>query len=131
MKIISHLLFFLLIAQAGYANKDSIGCNLFKEGKFAYRNPDSDAIVITRKGNRQQEYNKTRDIVTKFKVRWISACNYELTQTWSNSKKQRKQNRSVTSVIITAVSKDEYQYTCACRDAADRRKNTGIAFRIH
>jgi translation initiation factor 2 alpha subunit (eIF-2alpha) len=131
MKIITQVLFFLLIAQAGYASKDSIGCSLFKNGKFAYRNPASDAIVIIRKANRQQEYNKTQDIVTKFKVRWISSCSYELTQTWSNSKKQRRQNKAVTTVIITAVSKDEYQYTCACKDAADRRKNTGIAYRIH
>ena len=131
MKILLQTIFLVCLGQVAFANKDSIACSIFKEGRFAYRNSSAEAVVIIRKGKWQEEHNKNQQVITKFKVRWLSACSYELTQTWSNSKAQRKENNTVTTVIITALSKDEYQYTCACKDPEDRRKNTGIVYRIN
>ena len=113
-----------------FAQADSSLCGQFKTGIFAYRDDSSNAVLIKRSANRQEERIKKSGIVTKFKIRWVSACSYEIKQVWSNSKIRRKSNGSTTTVIITNAGKDQYEYTCACKQTDDAKKSRGIVYRV-
>ncbi len=127
MKQLAFIVSFIFCNTLLYAQT---GCAAFKTGAFTYTNDSSDIILIKRTAKRQEEINKAKDIITKFKIKWISDCSYELKQVWSNSKKQRKQNRATTTVVITQANKDGYEYTCACKDEMQREKSKGIAYRV-
>jgi len=105
-------------------------CAALKTGTFTYTNDSSEAILVKRHGKRQEEINKAKDIITKFKIKWVSDCSYEIKQVWSNSKKQRKQNGATTTVVITKATRDGYEYTCACKDEKQREKSKGIVYRV-
>lgn len=93
------------------------GCEVFKTGKFAYKDSAGHIINVSRKGGKQQEHDTKNNIITKFRIKWTGECEYELTQIWSNSKTKRKQNRSVSRVVITkANGEDSYEYNCGCKD---------------
>ena len=113
----------LFLSAAVYCSAQSVPaeCTTFKSGKFAYRDSSNAFINVTRSGAKQQEEDKKRKIITKFKIKWTGECEYELTQIWSNSKAKRKQNRAVTRVVITkANGNDSYEYHCACGDREDK-----------
>jgi hypothetical protein len=123
------ILFFSLFTAYCFGQTEQKGCGAFKTGEFAYRDSANNLIHVTRKGGRQQENDKKKGIVTKFKIKWITECEYELTQIWSNSKVKRKQNRSVTKVVITKSNgNDSYEYNCGCKDR--EIKNAGMMVRL-
>jgi hypothetical protein len=112
---------FASVAMTCCAQTNSAGCGDFKTGRFAYRDSAGHIIEVTRKENRQNEYDKTDKILTKFKIKWTGECEYQITQIWSNSKAKRKWNRHVYSITITRVnSNDSYEYGCACREQEGR-----------
>ena len=128
MKLI--LIFIFFFSGAVFAQADSSLCAQFKTGVFAYRNDSSNAVLIKRSATRQEELIKKSGIVTKFKIRWVTACSYEIKQVWSNSKTRRKANGSTTTVVITNAGKDQYEYSCACNPADDGRKSGGTVYRV-
>jgi hypothetical protein len=112
---------FASIAMTCCAQTSIVGCGDFKTGRFAYRDSSGHIIEVKRKGNRQQEYDKTEKITTKFKIKWTGECEYQLTQIWSDSKAKRKWNRHAYRITITRVnSNDSYEYGCACREQEGR-----------
>jgi len=104
------------------AQLDSVSCAKFKTGRFVYLNDSLQTVVVTRTATKQEETNEQTNEVTKFKIRWINNCEYELTQTWSNSKKKRKYNKGVSTIRIIKLYDEGYDYACACTD--DSNKNT-------
>lgn len=130
MKQIVFLLFLITISLLANAQQDPAACAGFRKGNFAYRNESPDIIYIKRTATRQEETNKTKGIITKFKIKWLDDCSYEIKQVWSNSKKLRKQNGAITKVLITSTTKDSYQYTCACKNEEDRKKHSGTVVRF-
>jgi len=110
-------LLFLFLGVCSFGQTGQSSCETFKTGKFAYRDSANHLVNVTRKGGQQQEYDTKTGITTKFKIKWTAGCEYELIQTWSTSKIKRKQNRSVTRVVITkANGNDSYEYDCGCKD---------------
>ena len=65
-----------------HAQVDSEGCVKFRTGRFVYLNDSSQTVVVKRTANKQEEKNEQTNVVTKFKIKWINSCEYELTQTW-------------------------------------------------
>jgi hypothetical protein len=114
-----------------FSQTGQTGCSAFKTGKFMYHDSTNNIIMVTRKGKRQTEYDAKNDITTKLKLKWISDCEYQLTQIWSNSKAKRKQNKTVSRVMITKVnSNDSYDYDCGCKDPAIKMSSKGTMVRI-
>ena len=113
-----NVLFIIAItAAANCFAQSEPACKQFRTGEFAYRDSSNNLINVHRKGGRQQEVDKKHGIISKFKIRWTGACEYELTQIWSNSKARRKYNRSVTKIVITKANGDDsYEYNCGCKD---------------
>ncbi|MFT3980752.1 MAG: hypothetical protein QM687_09810 [Ferruginibacter sp.] len=130
-QIISKLLLLVLVISGlpAFAQADTATCGNFKKGKFVYRNDSAETVIITRRARQQEEYNKTTDVLTKFKVKWLSDCSYQLKQVWSNSKKQRKNNGATTVVTIDAVNADGYEFHCDCKGEEGTRNN-GKVFRL-
>lgn len=94
-----------------------------------YTNDSSDTVLVKRTAGRQEERIKKSGVVTKFKIKWIADCSYEIKQVWSNSRGGRKNNGATTSVLITNARKDQYEYRCACKDIDAAQKNRGTMFR--
>ena len=130
MKSFFFILFLSMLSVVANAQADSATCTGFRKGSFAYRNDSLGLIHINRTGKKQEEINKEKGIITKFKIKWLDDCSYEIKQLWSNSKEQRKQNGSRTKVIITSASKDSYQFTCVCPNEEDKKRNAGTIVRL-
>ena len=117
MRKISFIVLFALLSTCCFAQTVQNGCGDFKTGKFAFRDSARHIIEVTRKNNKQREYDKDARITTKFRIKWISSCEYELTQIWSNSKARRKRNKTVNRIVITKANGNaSYEYSCGCRD---------------
>ena len=120
----------VLLSLPAFAQEDTAQCTQFKTGNFVYRDDSLNAVLIKRKANRQEEAVTKTGVITKFKIKWITDCSYEIKQVWSNSKARRKGNGSRTIVFITKTGKDFYEYSCACKDLENSKKNHGIAYRV-
>lgn len=130
MKSILFLSVHFLISLSAFAQQDTAQCTQFKTGNFVYRDDSLNAVLIKRKANRQEETVTKKGVITKFKIKWLTDCSYEIKQLWSNSKARRKGNGSTTIVFITKTGKDFYEYSCACKDLEKSNKNHGIAYRV-
>ncbi len=130
MKVPVFFILMMLFSKPLFAQLDSTYCFQFKTGVFAYRDDSSNAVLVTRTTNLQEERIKKAGIVTRFKIRWLSACSYEMTQVWSNRKAGRKNNGASTIVIITGVKKDHYEYSCGCKELAADKQNRGRMYRV-
>jgi hypothetical protein len=114
----------MLVCADGFSQVDSIACMKFKTGKFVYLNDSLETIVVIRTEKKQEEKNEKTGEITKFKIRWTGNCEYELTQTWSNSKKKRKFNNSVSRIQVVKLYDEGYDYTCACKDGTNKLQGT-------
>jgi len=130
MKYIYVFVVHVLLSLSAFAQQDTAQCLQFKTGVFAYRDDSSNAVLIRRTANRQEETIKKSGITTKFKINWLSNCSYEIKQVWSNSKARRKGNGTTTIVYITRTGKDFYEYSCACKDLEKSNNSHGIVYRV-
>ena len=129
MKQTFFILSFSFITAYGFGQTEQKGCGAFNSGKFAYRDSANTIINVARKDGWQQENDTRNKIITRFKIKWTSECEYELTQLWSNSKAKRKENGAVTRVVITKANGDDsYEYNCGCKDR--EIKNSGTMVRL-
>lgn len=127
MKRILQFSVFLLLTGLSYGQTKT-DCSIFKTGNFSYFDSSNNTVFVKRKTNRQSETNFQTKEKTVSKVRWISDCEYELTQTWTSSKAKRKYNGSKLIVMITkAIAGNQgYEYSCRCEDKTVNLKNSGI-----
>lgn len=110
-----------LYAVISFSQSSSAGCSEFKTGEFAYRDSSTNTIwIIKRTTKHQTEKNEKDGIVIKNKIKWLSPCEYQLTQTWTNSKSLKKRNSSSLNYVIVSMAGDSYSYTCNCSDGTKR-----------
>ncbi len=121
---------FIICSLFAKSQADSAACAKFKTGQFAYTDDSARTYVVKRTGRIQEETEQGNNIITRSRIKWISPCNYELRQLWSNSKVKRKNNGAVTSVVITHAGNDEYHYSCNCKNVAEDKKTKGIVYRL-
>lgn len=113
--------------------QDSSACLSFKKGAYSYKNDEGQLVYIKRTFRAQQETNTATRTVTRYRIKWLSACTYEITQTWSNRKTLRKKNGAGTVVHITSTAKYSYEFSCACKGSTATtlkgivyRRNAGL-----
>jgi hypothetical protein len=100
-----------------YSQTNSPDCSLFKTGNFAYRDSSTNSVwEITRTKKKQLEKNNLTGVVIKQKIRWVSDCEYELTQIWTNKKEWRKDNFKSRIYKIIPVTENIYNFSCGCSD---------------
>jgi hypothetical protein len=107
-------------------------CSQFQKGYFRYQDSVGHNIIVKRTANRQEEIDEATGEHVKMKIRWTGACEYELKQTWTSIKANRRSNRGPTKVTITAVLDDgSYRYSlhCAC-DTTGAVTNEGIMIKV-
>ena len=115
---------FLVVCMWGFAQVDSAACIKFRTGRFVYLDDSLQTIIVKRTENKQEERNEKTGEVTKFKIKWVGNCEYELIQTWSNSKKKRKFNKAVSRVKVVKLYDEGYDYSCACKDGSNKLQGT-------
>ncbi|OSZ77860.1 hypothetical protein CAP36_16015 [Chitinophagaceae bacterium IBVUCB2] len=128
MKYIFCSLLFILSTLLSFSQTTTVTCSEFKTGDFAYLDSSTNIIWrIKRTAKHQTEKNDKEGIVIKKKIKWLSPCEYQLTQTWTNSKQLRKGNfKSLTYTIISTAG-DSYRYSCKCSDG---RKIAGTVVKM-
>ena len=74
-----HLLFgAIIVVFSCFSKKATLNCDMYKTGKFyIYNKASKQRISIERRDSLQIETNENGDI-TVLKVKWTSACDYEL-----------------------------------------------------
>jgi len=109
---------------------DSSDCLLYHRGKFSYTDSAGNLVIVDRKKKYQYEKNQVTNVKTQSRIKWISACSYELTLVSTNSKSLRKNKYSTTTTIISKpLGEAGYEYTCNCKDPAVA-KFTGLMKKI-
>ena len=121
---------FLFISAAVSAQVDTSLCLSFHRGNFTYTNDSGHTVYLKRNGRMQQENIRETGIVTRLKLRWISACSYEIKQVWSNSKALRRNNGASTVVHITSAAKYSYEFACNCKGVEALHKK-GIVYKVN
>ncbi len=98
-----------------FSQISGVGCNLFKTGVFSYRDSSSNNVWnIKRIKRKQTETNEQTGAVVKSKIKWVSDCEYKLTQFWTNKKELRYGNFKWRIFRITSITNNTYQYICNC-----------------
>jgi hypothetical protein len=90
-------------------------CNSFHTGEYLYTDSTGDTWELKRTKKNQTERNKRTGKIIKFKILWLSPCEYRLTQTWTNDRNRRKWNRGHFSYRIIQTTPDSYSYDCSCK----------------
>jgi hypothetical protein len=107
---------------------DSSLCVKMKWGKFNYLNDVSQTIIVERKRAIQIETNQANKQVTKFKIKWLTNCSYQMKLVWSNRRAIRKNYGSTSTVIINKVGPLFYEYSCVCVTSSDTEKSKGVMY---
>lgn len=108
----------IFVALSSYTQTIPNGCSLFKTGNFAYRDSSSNNFwEIIRTEKKQIEKNNQTGVIIKKKIRWLSDCEYQLTQIWTNKKEWRKDNFKSRIYKITSVTENIYSFSCDCSDS--------------
>ncbi|HUR66516.1 MAG TPA: hypothetical protein VMZ03_09200 [Chitinophagaceae bacterium] len=115
------IFFFISLSSiSAYSQTDINNCNAFKKGVFAYRDSATNTIrEFRRTGKHQVETDKQTGVSIKYKIEWISACAYKLTQLYANTKDARKKNNSWLVYTIVATTANSYTYQCSCSNKND------------
>lgn len=92
-------------------------CLAFHTGEYLYTDSVSDTWELKRTKKQQTERNKRTGKIIRFKILWLSDCEYRLTQIWTNDRSRRKWNRAHYSYRIVRTSSGGYTYTCSCKDS--------------
>ena len=130
MKQICLILGFSFVTAFCFGQTQQKGCSAFRNGKFAYRDSADHIINVTRKANTQSEHDTRSGVTTRFRIKWISDCEYELIQTRSSSEERSKYNKSVTKISITKTNgNDSYEYDCGCK-YREGKTNIGLMVRL-
>lgn len=122
MKKISVLAGMLFIAV--FANAQP-GCSMYRKGYFMYTDSTGNTFLIHRKNKYQYEYDREAKLRTQYEVKWISTCEYSITQTLTNSKALKKYKNPVKKIVISKADGEHgYYYTCGCIDDSMKGKET-------
>jgi hypothetical protein len=117
MKKLPLLALAMLIYSISYAQNTRPDCKAFRTGNYLYTDTSTNTWELKRTKNHQTERNKRNGQVIKFKIQWLSDCEYQLTQTWTNIRSRRKWNRASFTYRIVSSTDNSYAYSCACKDS--------------
>lgn len=109
------LLLILFAGIAGNCQQSAPDCNAFHTGNYLYTDTAGHTWELKRTRNRQTEKDLKTGKHIKYRIRWISACEYRLTQVWSDIRERRKWNRMHFSYLIVKTTGNAYEYTCVCK----------------
>ncbi|MET4083725.1 hypothetical protein ABIB40_003697 [Pedobacter sp. UYP30] len=119
MKIISFL-FFLSVTSFWSCQTKKSNCLKFKTGTFVYKEALLKNVVIERTKKIQKEYDSKTGLKINYKINWVSDCEYELTQIWSNKKEVLEKNGALIKVRITSTTNDSYDYIAEYQGTSQR-----------
>jgi hypothetical protein len=107
----------ILFSVIAFTQTNPTDCNFFRTGNFSYRDTTTGNLwEFKRTSKHQLEKNMQTGVVIKYKISWPSACEYKLTQVWTNDKERRNQNQSWLVYSIASINENTYTYRCHCND---------------
>lgn len=119
MKQVCLFTLFICIIPAVYSQSVSTDCIKFISGDFIYRDSTNGNLwTIKRTAKRQTELNKKENIIIKHKIKWLSPCEYQLTQVWTNNKRYKSGNYKTINYSIFSTNGESYSYKCNCSDGS-------------
>ena len=92
-------------------------CLSFHTGEYMYTDSARDTWELKRTKKYQTERNKRTGKIRRFKILWLSDCEYRLTQVWTNDRSRRKWNRADYSYRIISSTANSFSYSCSCKDS--------------
>ena len=117
MKNILLILLLHFLPTIAIAQSSAPDCLSFQTGEYLYTDSASDTWELKRTKKQQVERNKRTGKIIRFKIRWLSECEYRLTQVWTNDRNRRKWNRANTSYRIISSTANSFSYSCSCKNS--------------
>ncbi|MBN8689111.1 MAG: hypothetical protein J0M10_19025 [Chitinophagales bacterium] len=90
-------------------------CAAFRTGDYLYTDTANITWTLKRTKHRQVQKSMRTGAVIKFKIMWLSSCEYRLTQVWTSDRSLRKWNRANFSYQIVGTTAGSYTYSCICK----------------
>lgn len=118
MKKLFLLALTIFIYHNSFAQNKQPDCKAFRTGNYLYTDTSTNTWELKRTKNHQTERNKRNGDLIKFKIQWLSDCEYRLTQTWTNIRERRKWNRANFTYRIVSSTDNSYSYSCACKEGS-------------
>ncbi len=116
IKIFLTAIFFLFFFHVSGQSQLTIpDCDSFRTGDYLYTDTAGVTWTLKRTKHRQVQKSMRTGVVIKFKIIWISACEYRLTQVWTSDRSMRKWNRANFSYQIVSTTAGSYSYSCICK----------------
>lgn len=117
MKIFLIILLLYFIPVRTNAQSPSPDCRSFYAGEYLYTDSSGDTWELKRTKKHQVERNKRTGKIIRFKILWLSDCEYRLTQIWTNDRSRRKWNRAHYSYRIISSTANSFSYNCSCKNS--------------
>lgn len=117
MRIILVFLALYFLPKHTFAQSPAPDCLSFHTGEYLYTDSASDTWELKRTKKQQTERNKRTGKVIRFKILWLSDCEYRLTQIWTNDRSRRKWNRAHYSYRIISSTANSFSYNCTCKNS--------------
>lgn len=117
MKIFFIILLLYFLPAHTIAQSPLPDCQSFHTGEYLYTDSSGDTWELKRTKKHQVERNKRTGKVIRFKILWLSECEYRLTQVWTNDRSRRKWNRAHYSYRIISSTANSFSYNCSCKNS--------------
>ena len=77
----------IILTSSCKTDKENNTCTRFRTGNFYYKmKPEGYRVVVNRRDSVQTEHNKHTDMISGYNIKWISACEYEMTILYKGKK---------------------------------------------
>lgn len=128
MKRISLLIVLVLSSLISFSQENQTKCMSYRTGTFAYRDSTNNTIrTFVRKKKTQVEKDPVSKKIVKYKIKWLSDCEFKLTQVWTNDKKIKILNNGYWIYRITPLTEKSFSYSCTC---ANEKVITGVVVKM-
>ncbi|MBK8951702.1 MAG: hypothetical protein IPM85_04640 [Chitinophagaceae bacterium] len=128
MKAVLFSIVLLLSFHLCFSQANVPDCNIFRKGTFSYRDSINNTIrTFVRKNKTQTEKDPVNKKVIKYKIKWLTECEYKLTQTWTNDKTRKNLNNSYIIYKVVPLTEKSFSYSCTC---ANNEIVTGVIVKM-
>lgn len=128
MKILFLIIVLVLSSLISFSQENQTKCMSYRTGTFAYRDSTNNTIrTFVRKKKTQVEKDPVSKKIIKYKIEWLSNCEYKLTQDWTNDKSRKKLNRSYLIYKVVPMTEKSFSYSCTC---ANNEIVTGVVVKM-
>ncbi|MFT3701531.1 MAG: hypothetical protein QM802_04140 [Agriterribacter sp.] len=100
------------------SQESKTACNILKKGKFKYLDAHDTTAYIIMNGDIQTEYSNNNADTIESKIKWLTACSYEMTMTRITKPNFPFKPGDVMNVTIDKIDEDIIYYSATVNESS-------------